>query len=203
MVWIKSHKPVCWRFTPLLMMLFRRAGKFKNQNLMKEVRPLVECSGTGDWDFGTFISFRISAQGEQVSSITCVCALSLHRPEATVISETELRTQTMDQHHSLLCLFCHQDIKLVNTIYEFSEGQWWNGMGQLLHLIFGHLLVLTHLLFQRRYHTYNIAMQRTWKKAGPDLLWPIKPMGGDCWLWTSLHHQLRGLLIWRTRTFPE
>ena len=201
MVWIKSHKPLCWRFTPLLMVLLRRTGKFKNQNLMKEVRPLVECSGTGDWDFGSLVSFRLSAQGEQASSITCVCALSLHRPEATVISETELRTQKMDQHHSLLCLFCHQDIK--GSIYEFSEGQWWYGMGQLLQPDLFHLLVLTHLLFQCRYHTYTTAVQRTWKKAGPHLLWPIKPMGGDCWLWTSLHQQLQGLLIWRTCTFPE
>lgn len=39
----------------------------------------------------------------------------------------------------------------------------------------------------------QLPMQRPWKKAGPHLLRPIKPMGGDCWLWTSLHHQQRGL----------
>lgn len=111
-------------------------------------------------------------------------------------SETELETQTMEQHHSLLCLFCHQDIKLVNTRVQYMSSQRVNGdmtWDNSYNLIFGHLLVLTHPLFQRRYHIYTVAYAETMKESWSSSTAPIKPMGGDCWLWTSLHHQRRGL----------
>lgn len=85
-----------------------------------------------------------------------------------MISETELETQTMEQRHSLLCLFCHQDIKLVNTRVQYMSSQRVNGdmtWDNSYNLIFGRLLVLTHPLFQRRYHTYTIAYAETMKES--------------------------------------